>query len=237
MVGGETASTPGPGATPVPDNGIVREPTVLLMVRVPADGVGVDGEKRTVALTDCPAASTVPAAGSPTAENGAVNATAEPRVSEPTPELLMTMVCSAVVPLVTLPKSIGSGNTDSTPGAGSTPTPVSEMLDVPAELTMLSVPLNEPALAGAKVTVAVTEAPGASVAPGAGSDDIENGAVGSVNEPSVSALPPTLLMVTERVLLCPADTLPWSTTAGVTESTPGLTPVLMLTFETACWSS
>ena len=153
------------------------------------------------------------------------------------PVLRMVTVRSALEPRVTVPKSSVSGSTESTPGVGTAPMPVSAAVAVPAELAMVSVPLKVPLPVGVNVEVAVVLAPGASVVPVAGSPLIVNGALGCVAVPIVSGLPPVLAMVMVRVLVWPVRTVPWSTGPGVTASTPGLTPATTLTLDTACWSA
>ena len=114
------------------------------------------GAKVTVAVTDCPAASVEPATGSPVTENGAATLEIELSVSGEPPLLAICTFSNAVLPTGTFPKGSVTGVTESTPGCGAMPVPVSEMEPVPPELTIEREPVAALAKIGAKVTVAVT---------------------------------------------------------------------------------
>ena len=114
-VAGDTESTAG-GNTPVPVSDTEDVPAELTTVNVPLEAVAATGAKFTVAVTDCPAAMLVPAAGRPVAEKGAAGLVVDEIVSGLPPVFAMVTVRGAVVPVVTLPNAIDAGVTDSTPG-------------------------------------------------------------------------------------------------------------------------
>ena len=75
-----------------------------------------------------------------------------------------------------------------------------------------------PAVVGENVTVAVTEAPAASVAPAAGTPVAENGAAGGVEPANVSVWLPVFCSTTESDFDVPVATPPKFTVAGVATS-------------------
>ena len=116
-------------------------------------------------------------------------------------------------PELVVPKSIDSGVMTM---CGAVPeAPVSGIVRLPPLLLTTRLPEKLPAVVGEKVTVAVTFAPAASVAPLAGTPVTEKGAAGSVDVAKVSVCVPVFWRRIEICFVVPVTMPPNATVAGV----------------------
>src|SRR6185503_9880243 len=113
------------------------------------------------------------------------------------------------------------------PPVGAAPVPVNAIVAVPPLLEMVSVALLPPPVVGAKVTVAVADALGASVnGVGAATWNCETSAPEIATVFTFSVALPVLVSVTGNSPEAPTATVPNASVAGDTESTgAGLTIV------------
>jgi len=106
----------------------------------------------------------------------------------------------------------------------------------PAELLTTSWSVAADAAVGPKLTVVVTDWPGARLDPTAGTPVTVNGTPGSVTALMVSGTPPEFEITTELFRVLPSVTDPNATDVGLTANCAGFGRTLIVTFETACRS-
>jgi hypothetical protein len=214
-----------PGATPVPDKGIIRvgldafEVIVTLPETLPADA----GVKVTVNVVLCPAVS-VTGVVIPLRANPAPLIVAEEIVTLEPPVLIIVPESDCLFPIVMLPKARLVGFDPKPPG--EMPVPKSAIVREGFEAFDVSVTLPAKLAADAGVNVIVNDVlcPAVSVT-GVVIPLRVNPAPLIVAEEIVTLAPPVFVTVSERDCLFPTVTLPKLRLPGLGPSTPGLIPV------------
>jgi hypothetical protein len=214
-----------PGATPVPDRGLVSvgldpfDVSVTLPVALPADaGVNV-----TVKVALCPAVS-VTGVVIPLRVKPAPLIVAEEIVTLTPPVLVTVSDRDCLFPTVTLPKLRLVGFAPKAPGV--TPVPDKGIVRVGLDAFEVSVtlPVTLPADAGLKVTVKVVLCPAVRVT-GVVMPLRANPEPPIVAEEIVTLEPPVLVTVSESDCLFPNVTVPKARLVGFDPRPPGATPV------------
>jgi len=170
--------------------------SLLLIIQVSEIVPVFVGWKRTVSVTDFPAAIVVPSANvveavKPTPDAGGFDLVI---VRSTPPGLATVKVATAVPPIETLPRSVFNGEICSF--GGCPPLPDSRTSAGPAEVFNVRLSVNAPTVVGVNVIVTVTLALDAIVEPFAGTPLTENGVAGDVRLLTVSGCAPVLLNVT-----------------------------------------